>query len=71
MELDILALFESFAHVVVPFIGQTFEFRILVLNLSESQLLHYFYIEGASHSILAVNPQKLFQWSELKLGSIA
>ena len=71
MELDILALFESFAHVVVPFIGQTFQLRILVLKLSESQLLHYFYIEGASHSILTVNAQELCQWSELKLGNVA
>ena len=71
MKLYVMALSESLPHVVVPFIGQTFELRILVLKLSESKLLHYLYIEGATHSILPVDPQELFQWSELKLGYIA
>ena len=71
MKLDILAMFESFAHVVVPFIGQTFELRISLLKLSESELLHYLDIEGASHSILVVDPQELFQRSKLELGNVA
>ncbi|MCA1607688.1 MAG: hypothetical protein LC775_19985, partial [Acidobacteria bacterium] len=66
MKLDILALSKSFAHMVVPFIGQTFELRILVLKFSKGELLHYLYVERASYSILPVDPQELFQWSELK-----
>ena len=71
MELNILPLFESFAHVVIPFIRQRCELLILVLKLSERQLLHYLYIESAPHSILPVDSQELFQGSELQLGNVA
>ena len=70
MKLDVLALFESFAHVVVPFIGQPLEFRIFLLKLSESELLHYLCIEGTFDSVLPVDLQEFFQWSELKLGNV-
>ena len=70
MKLDILALPERFAHVVVPFISDSFELRISVLKLPEHQLLHHLYIEGALHSILPVDPQELSQRSKLKLGNV-
>ena len=43
----------------------------MVLKLSESKLLQYLYIEGASHSILPVDLEEFSQRSELKSGKVA
>ncbi len=41
MQLNVVALTESFLHMVVPGISQSAQFRMLPLETSESDLLHH------------------------------
>src|SRR5713226_7456086 len=71
MQLNVVSLTESLAHVLVPGIGREFQLGMLVFEPSESELLHQVGEKRRPGVVLLINLQQRSQRRELNLLDLA
>ena len=71
MQLNIVALSESFTNVLIPFVSQRFQFRMFAFELSKPDLLHQVGKKGCANIVLSINLEQRAQRRELNLLDVA
>src|SRR5207247_1066072 len=71
MQLNVVSLLKSFAHVIVPGLSRDFQFGVIGCERSESELLHEVGEKRGCGPVLSINLQQRSHRPELNLLDVA